>query len=646
MSSNNHVFPSIQPPSSRRLRGFSFDPSLSGRFETKVLNERVYTIRWECSLGPGPTGEYLEVMDFDPASNLWYEPVILDEPMLLAQDGLPPDASNPMFHQQMVYAVGMVTIQNFERALGRGTVWRSKRRSSSSVKAARGGRRPTSMEEWVPKLRIYPHALRDCNAYYSPDKVALLFGYFPSGEVTVDGQYPGGIVFTCLSHDVVAHEMTHALLDGVHPRLTEWTQPDGPAFHEAFADIVALFQHFTFKEVLRNQIARTRGDLETESLLGALAQEFGRATGAHGALRDALGGMNPETGRWERRRPDPTRLLLTNDPHGRGAILVAAVFDAFITIYGSRIADLKRIASGGSGILPAGEIHPDLVARFADEAARSATHVLGMCIRAVDYSPPVDITFGDFLRALITADRDVYPADNWNYRVAFIDAFRSHGIYPKNLRSLSEQSLAWDPVSESAQREDNLSAIVRRLKEFLSESHFIPSRRQRWEASYAERLEIWTLIDDWLRTGRAKGAERTEFEAISGLNFENQSAKDLRSRQFHVYTLAALQRVTEDGRTLNQAVVTLLQRRRFYAPGIKEKKGPGVDVWGGCTLIFDLDKGLLHYAVRKDLDSGSSRVVQALRLTEAGIAVGQGRGEPFAALHRHPGCCRASNSFE
>ena len=31
------------------------------------------------------------------------------------------------------------------------------------------------------RLRIYPHALRDRNAFYSPDKKALLFGYFPVG---------------------------------------------------------------------------------------------------------------------------------------------------------------------------------------------------------------------------------------------------------------------------------------------------------------------------------------------------------------------------------------------------------------------------------------------------------------------------------
>ena len=38
----------------------------------------------------------------------------------------------------------------------------------------------------MQRLRIYPHALREANAYYSPTKKALLFGYFPAA-VGTDG---------------------------------------------------------------------------------------------------------------------------------------------------------------------------------------------------------------------------------------------------------------------------------------------------------------------------------------------------------------------------------------------------------------------------------------------------------------------------
>jgi hypothetical protein len=154
--------------------------------------------------------------------------------------------------------------------------------------------------EFVPRLRVYPHALRQANAYYDPHRKALLFGYFQASPANPQLQLPGGTVFTCLSHDIIAHETTHAILDGLHRRYIAPTHPDTRAFHEAFADLVALFQHFSFPDVLKHQIARTRGDLSQENLLGQLAQQFGPATGGYGSLRDAIGEYDDQ-GRWKPR---------------------------------------------------------------------------------------------------------------------------------------------------------------------------------------------------------------------------------------------------------------------------------------------------------------------------------------------------------
>ncbi|HVR28140.1 MAG TPA: hypothetical protein VMS86_01285, partial [Thermoanaerobaculia bacterium] len=396
-------------------------------------------------VGPGPVGEYVEVVDHDPASKAFYAPVDLNDGLVLAQSGLAPAEGNPQFHQQMVYAVAMYTIANFEEALGRAALW-----APRLVREEDGGVR----QEFVRRLRIYPHALREANAYYSPAKKALLFGYFPArparpprlveGRASPERREPagGGMVFTCLSQDIVAHETTHALLDGLHPRMSERTNLDVLALHEAFADIVGMFQRFSHPEVLEHQIARTQGDLARQNLLGQLAQQFGRAIGRGGALRDALG-TTDAGGEWRPHQPDPTELERTTHPHRRGAILVAAVFDAFLLIYKSRIADLLRIATHGTGVLPQGDIHPDLVRRMAREAADTAHRVLQMCIRALDYCPPVDVTFGDYLRAIVTADADLYPEDERRYRVAFVQAFRRRGIFPRGVRSLSEETLVW-----------------------------------------------------------------------------------------------------------------------------------------------------------------------------------------------------------
>ena len=435
--------------------------------------------RGRSSSRAGPIGEYIEVIDVDPASNRAYLPVDLNDPFLLAQDGLTPSESNPQFHQQMVYAVAMTTIRQFERALGRVALWSDRR-----IRQPDGDYH----EQFIRRLRIYPHALRERNAYYSPQHKALLFGYFPVTRRDADNT-PGTLVFTALSHDIVAHETTHALLDGVHPRFAEPSNPDVSAFHEAFADLVALFLHFTYPRVLESQIQRTRGNLETENLLAQLAQQFGRATGRGSALRDALGSVDPATGLWQSRIPDHTALDRTFEPHERGAILVAAVFKAFLRIYRARSADLYRIATQGTGNLPEGDIHPDLTKRLAAEAAWAADRVLQMCIRAIDYCPPVDITFGDFLRGLITADLDYAPDDKSGFRVVFIESFREWGIYPDSVRSLGIDALAW-PSGEDLLADD-AEGIGRLAGQITPEmKRFIIDAAQSWTLQ-SDRFAVW-----------------------------------------------------------------------------------------------------------------------------------------------------------
>jgi hypothetical protein len=452
----------IPEPVTRSLRIFAFDPSVSAQVDTAGIGVITIGVPWE-KLEPGPVGEYIEVVDADPASGCFYHPIDLNDPRVLAQDGLDPLESNPQFHQQMVYAVAMATIQQFEQALGRVALW-----APHWVPRGVDPKLPNGGEQFVRRLRIYPHALRDRNAYYSPVKKALLFGYFPVNIKDANNS-PGTMVFTCLSHDIIAHETAHALLDGVHPRFGEAVNPDVLAFHEAFADIVALFQHFSYPGVLQSQIARTRGNLATESMLGQLAQQFGKASGRGEALRDALGSKN-EKGEWAPRKPDVRELERTSEPHARGAILVAAVFGAFLKSYRLRTADLFRIATGGTGVLNEGDIHPDLAARLAGEAARCAQYILQMCIRAIDYCPPVGITFGTYLRALVTSDREFNPTDDQGYRLAMVESFRQWGIHAEGNQGVSAESLMWPTGEVLADRRTGPGADVHRdaVKELLT----------------------------------------------------------------------------------------------------------------------------------------------------------------------------------
>lgn len=604
----------MDKPICRRLRGYAFDPSLSLSLDTVGINQVTYEVAWEEGkdskgvpiFGLGPFGEYLEVIDVDPASSTRYIPVDLNHSYLLAEDGLEPSESNPQFHQQMVYAVAMVTIANFEQALGRKIFW-----SSRLVEGK-------EYETYVRRLRIYPHALREANAYYSPAKKAVLFGYFsafPSRNLAI---MPGSHVFTCLSHDIIAHEVTHALLDGLHRNYNQPSNPDVLAFHEAFADIVALFQHFTFPEVLRHQIARTKGDLGKQNLLGELAQQVGAAIGHSGSLREAIGKRNEETGKWEPCEPDHRAYAREFEPHKRGSILVAAVFEAFLTIYKDRVKDLLRIATGGSGILPEGELQPDLVERLAEEASKSSRHVLSMCVRALDYCPPVDITFGDFLRAIVTADYELVARDPHHYRLAFINAFRRRGIYPKGIKTLSEDSLRYPLAAKGLSRSS--SSMLLALGDIFEDY---------WKEviDLSDRETIWRTSRDFIRGGKAgrKDEQRmglhqrlketvgysVDFERLTGMILKDWKEFGVRTSKggpsFEIINLRLVARVGPDGNKMNQIVFGLRQKmtgtwdgEKFVANVSRSKKG-SIQVQGGCTIIYDLDERALKYAISKPL---------------------------------------------
>ena len=610
-------------PPFRCLRAFSTDPSLASSYETAPISEVTIKIPWE-QLEPGPCGEYLNVIDVDPGSGCFYAPVDLNDPSLLAQDGLAPSEGTPQFHQQMAYAVSRLTIDNFEHALGRKTLWRPVRDPSKG---------PKDDSIYVPQLRVYPHALREANAYYSPDKVAILFGYFNADDDTGE-QLPGGTIFTCLSQDIVSHETTHALLDGMHRKFVNATNPDVLAFHEGFADVVALLQHFTFPEILRDQIANTRGDFQShQSLLGQLAGQFGHATGLRGALREAIG-KRDDQGNWVRQVPDPAAYGATTEPHARGAILVAAIFDAFLAIYERRTADLLRLATSGSGILAPGAIHPDLVERLASEATKAARHVLTMCIRALDYCPPVDITFGEYLRAIISADCDLVEDDRLKYRVAFVEAFRRRGIYPPDVRTMSVDSLIWrtpenDEKSYSGRLEPLFQLLSGEVLQYVfAKSHGdVTERKTLFDLQRLARKKIHNWLDAYFKRDGRSDAEYMGLDP---------------AKKFEVHAARFALRTKPDGGVVPQLLVTVLQADNVPAdPG--DPNGPSMIFEGGSCLVADLRRRVVKYCIRKNLKSKNRLAQQQgfcmaqmtnARSTYVDTSPDHAEHEPFALLHR------------
>ena len=295
-----------------------------------------------------------------------------------------------------------------------------------------------------------------------------------------------------------------------------------------------------------------------------MAPQFGQAIGQPDGLRNALGYTDAK-GTWHPRRPDPKLYETEVEPHARGDLLVGAVFEAFKKIYESRVADLRRIATHGTGVLPIGYLHPDLINRFTQEAAKSARHVLDMCMRALDYMPPVEANFGDFLRAIVTADADLVPNDHRRYRVAFVDAFRSYGIGPAGIGTLSVDTVRWTtpPATKGIAA---VSDFVKVLADAQSYWNIPREREALWHA-----LEAWRhALEDCLKK---KGATAKKLGVIDlTLPFEVVSF-DLRER-------AAL-----TGDFSLQWVIKIVQQDNGHA--------------AGCTLLVDAETGNVRYQIEK-----------------------------------------------
>ena len=535
-------------PTRRPLRVYPYDPELDRRGRSIVAD-----VAFE-HLEPGPSGRLVRVVDYDPVRKCFYEPVRLDAPDVLLNRGLDLAVHDPQFHQQMVYAVVMKVLEVFEGGLGRPFRWRGDRR-----------------------LLVVPHAFEGENAFFDESLFALLFGYFPAGENS-GANVPGGLVYTCLSHDIVAHETTHAVIHRLRPGYSISTNLDVFGFHEGFADIVALLHRFAYPDLIAEQLRDGSARLEGPNPLVEFATQFGHAQGTGKALRSMV------------EEPSPTAYADATEEHERGQVLAAAVIDGFLRSYREEVADLIRLATAGSGVLRPGALHPILVEQLTAAACGTARDVLTMCIHAFDFLPPVSLTFGDYLRALVTADFELYPDDNRHYRANLIEAFRVRGIVPTGVASLADQSLRLEPCRAGLFPQplpDVQTQLVRAAREF--------DRRDR-----SRREAVDRDIDDDTAEQRAIAAALHTWAA------RHRAQLGLADGAFHVSGFHANLRHDADGYPRAQLVAHFTQ---FAASN--DDLG-GVKPAGGATVIANGD-GTIRYVVSKPLPCAGSPAMATLR---------------------------------
>lgn len=567
-------------PATRDMTVIAQDPSV--RVKGAILMARIAVPAED--LIPGPIGYRVQVVDYDASSGRFNGAHALpasyaDEPAAWRR-GDPRIVGDHRFHAQNVYALVMKTLARFEFALGRRVGW--------------------SFD--THQLKVAPHGFLDANAFYTPQEEGLVFGYFPGRQ--------GDTVYTCLSHDVVVHETTHALIDALRERYLDPSSPDQAAFHEGLADVIALLSVFSQPEILQTLLLGQRTVTASPALIDradvtAAALRESALLGLARQMGQEIQGARGEALRHSASLPADAGLLTQPEflePHRRGEVFVAAVMNGFIATWAARIAQLG---------VPGQRRYP--VARVAEEGADIADTLATMWIRALDYMPPVHLEFPDALSAALTADLEVRPDDSrYALRRHVRATFQAYGIPPA--RTSRPADGAWKPAPEELRYD-----------------------RVRFESMRSDKDEVFRFL------------------------WENRTALDLRMAYTDVLSVRPCTRIGVDGFTVRETVAEYYQVARLtaaelrakrigipkeYAQALREaqhaaraRRTLGLEteddvdtattpLYGGGVLIFN-EYGRLKYHVHNDV-FGRRQIPRLRYLWDAGQLEARGDG---ARLH-------------
>jgi len=280
--------------------------------------------------------------------------------------------------------------------------------------------------------------------------------------------------------------------------------------------------------------------------------------------------------------------------HEFGEILVAAVINTFISIWCARVEPLDPVRVG--------RVHRR---RAVEEGAKAAEHLLGMCIRALDYLPPTNVTFPDYAMAIITADFETAPDDSkYGYRQALCETFMAYGILPKGSK-LGKCKWKSPPNSEN---------IV-----YGFDGH----SEMQWDRQSMFRF-LW----------------------------ENEDALDLNPQAFtRIISVRPVVRKGPNGANVRETVAEYAQQMNILSSELTKLKIERPDgmstreyirLRGGGTLIFD-DYGQLKYHISNKV-TGSKQSDRLNSLWQSGyFERGKREARRFAELHQNRSMGRSNN---
>lgn len=368
----------LQDPWVAKQARQSDDPRIANRTEWEPLDE--ISVPCEPDLARGPTSSRITVVDYDSTTRVMTEPAEWDEDehcfytnwngekVYLTQE----NCDMLQFHQVNVWAVVQKILDMYEQStiLGRYTPW-----------AFEGSR-----------LRLVPHAGEMSNAFYSRQKKSIEFYYFHEDHRQIN---------TCLSHDIIAHETGHAILDGLRPFYIEDSSIETSAFHECAADMTAIMAALLNNELRFQAALASDGDLSKDEIISGLAEEFSFYAHGRPYLRSAQ-----DADPMDKVQGDPSQYHWSQ-------VLTGTMFKIL-----KEMVSIRMLKPKADGKLPS----------MKEAFTFSCNRFRRVAFQPFDFLPPVDVRFSDYARAVLRADQIAQPCDEDGYREIMKRIFKEQGI--------------------------------------------------------------------------------------------------------------------------------------------------------------------------------------------------------------------------
>lgn len=311
------------------------------------------------------------------------------------------DANSAEGHAAVAFSAATKTLEMFEGAFGAKVNW-----------AFRG-----------EQLEINPdnHDREWLNAYYSRGEGSVNFfhQHDPVTNTTVQSGHSG---------EIVAHEVGHAILDGLRPGYLGGWSSDVGGFHESFGDMVAILMNTQDERAVARVIAQTDGDLRKPNIMSSMAEELGRgindtrgknATGGD-LIRQAVNNFKWAEPSTLPERGGPDRL--GSEAHDFSRLWTGAFYDIL-----AAITDEKKAA----GVAPKDAIR---------EAGAECTKLLANLMKE---APRGTFTYRQMAEAFVRSDQQ----HNGGARANLIrDIYTNREILPK---PGTAEFVAEEPIPES-----------------------------------------------------------------------------------------------------------------------------------------------------------------------------------------------------